>query len=232
MLSEQVPKSVKRLIRRTPILGPYLLQLRNRRFRSARYWERRYRKGGNSGSFGDSAAFKAEIVNTFVAGHDIQSVIEFGSGDGNLLQHMRYPGYTGVDVSHSAVQRCRNLYRQDKTKRFLLAQPGADYGRHDLALSLDVIYHLVEDSVFEAYMRDLCRAATRFVMIYSSNGDPLNGTFDWYPHVRHRRFTDWMDANQSGWILIEKIPNRSPFRRENDVEYGSFSDFYIYGKTS
>jgi hypothetical protein len=95
-----------------------------------------------------------------------------------------------------------------------------------------VLFHLVEDSVFESYMNDLCRAATRFVIIYSSNGDPLNGTFDWPPHVRHRRFTDWMERHQPGWNLVDSIPNRYAYRRQNDVEYGSFADFYIYAKNA
>jgi hypothetical protein len=45
----------------------------------------------------------------------------------------------------------------------------ADLGRFDLELSLDVIYHLVEDEVFDAYMRSLFAHAGRFVVIYSSN---------------------------------------------------------------
>lgn len=229
--------ALKTLIKRTPILGPYIVRLRNRQshpgFRSSDYWEHRYQDGGTSGagSYGDLAAFKAEILNKFVKQNAIQTVIEFGCGDGNQLKYMQYPSYTGIDVSQSAIDRCRELYQHDKTKQFALARPGADYGRFDLALSLDVLYHLVEDSVFESYMKDLCAAATRFVIIYASNGDPLNGAFPWPPHVRHRRFSEWMQAHQPHWTLTNTIPNRYPYRRDNDVEYGSFADFYVYAKT-
>lgn len=41
----------------------------------------------------------------------------------------------------------------------------------DLSLSLDVIYHLVEDEVFETYINTLFKSARRYVIIYSSNSD-------------------------------------------------------------
>ena len=43
--------------------------------------------------------------------------------------------------------------------------------RADLTLSLDVIYHLVEDDVFVSAMRALFDKAARFVVIYASNQD-------------------------------------------------------------
>jgi SAM-dependent methyltransferase len=230
--------TLKTLVKRVPILGPFAYRLRNRfsaaSFRSGDYWERRYQTGGNSGagSYGDLAEFKAEVLNEFVKRNAIQTVIEFGCGDGNQLRYMQYPNYTGIDVSPSALEHCRTRHGHDDTKRFVLARPGTDYGRFDLAISLDVLYHLIEDRVFEAYMSDLCRSATRFVIIYASNGDPLNSRFAWPPHVRHRRFTDWMQAHQPAWQLIDRVPNRYPYRREGDVEYGSFADFYVYACTS
>lgn len=39
----------------------------------------------------------------------------------------------------------------------------------DLALSLDVIYHLIEDEIFEKYMKDVFRASTKYVIIYSTD---------------------------------------------------------------
>lgn len=48
--------------------------------RSDQYWEDRYRRGGNSGSgsYGRLAAFKAEVLNEFVASHAISEMVEFG----------------------------------------------------------------------------------------------------------------------------------------------------------
>jgi SAM-dependent methyltransferase len=176
------------------------------RFRgSAKYWERRYKRGGTSGSgsYGDHATYKARFLNEFVAAHDIRTVVEFGCGDGNQLALAEYPAYLGIDVSETAVRACIDRFSGDPSKSFaamsVLDDP-AGFIRAELALSLDVLYHLVEDDVFDRYMRSLFGAATRFVVIYATDDD--RSTF--VPHVRHRRFTGWVAAN-TGWALAEKM---------------------------
>jgi hypothetical protein len=86
----------------------------------------------------------------------------------------------------------------------------------DLALSLDVIYHLTEDAVFETYMAHLFAAGTRFVIIYATNGEQA-GTA---PHVRHRHFTPWVEAWRPDWRLLEvtRGPSSGPGR----------ADFFTY----
>jgi hypothetical protein len=226
---------LKELIKRVPIVGPLARRIYRRLQgdRGApppfpgtdRYWERRYVSGGDSGpgSYGKFALFKAEILNGFVAEHEVRSVIEFGCGDGNQLELAVYPVYLGTDVSETAIARCRERFRADPTKTFQLA---GDYDGHqaELALSLDVIFHLVEDGVFERYMETLFQAATRFVIIYSSNRE--ESTDQASMHVRHRRFTTWIDAHAPGWTLMAHVPNRYP--EQGDYRTGSFSDFYIY----
>ena len=101
---------------------------------SARYWARRYAAGGTSGegSYGDLAAFKAEIMNEFVAANHISSVIEFGCGDGNQLALMRYPCYAGFDVSHQAVSLCLKRFAMaglDLLQEFGLLQRQNEFGR-------------------------------------------------------------------------------------------------------
>lgn len=51
------------------------------------YWRKRYEKGGNSGlgSYDHYAVFKADVLNAFFKENHIQSVVEFGCGDGNQL---------------------------------------------------------------------------------------------------------------------------------------------------
>jgi hypothetical protein len=68
-----------------------------------------------------------------------------------------------------------------------------------------VIYHLVEDEIFDSHMRTLFEAAERFVIIYSSNSEDPRRSYK--SHVRHRRFTDWVRDNVSGWRLQERIAN-------------------------
>jgi len=190
------------------------------------YWKQRYDDGGNSGpgSYGHLAEFKNSILNRFVGDYQVQSVIEFGCGDGNQLRNARYPHYLGFDISEKAVALCHHLFVEDATKLFRLMD---DYAGEtaELSLSLDVIFHLVEDAVFASYMRRLFAAAERYVIIYSSNSDDNAGAAD---HVRHRCFTDWVDEHARDWALLQRIPNPYPYR--GDFTRESFADFYVYEK--
>jgi Methyltransferase domain len=193
---------------------------------SGSFWENRYRTGGTSGSgsYGRLAQFKAEILNEFVRERRVSSIIEFGCGDGAQLELARYPSYVGVDVATVPIERCSRRYARDASKRFYLADAlPSDLGSFDLALSLDVIFHLVEDSVFESYMRSLFAQAQRYVIVYSSNHDAPSES----PHVRHRNFAAWISKNQPDWRGAGFVANRFPFDplRPNDT---SFADFYIF----
>lgn len=188
---------------------------------SASYWEKRYAAGGTSGegSYGELAAFKAQVLNDFVASSGVRSIIEFGCGDGNQLKLAIYPAYVGFDVSATAVGNCRRQFMDDSTKRFELT--GSYRGEQaELALSLDVIYHLVEDRVYEQYMTRLFEAATRFVIIYSND---VEGEADVVkPHVRFRKFSNWVGARAPGWELRQIVAN--PHRA------ASPADFFIYAR--
>ena len=189
---------------------------------SEQYWIKRYAKGQGSGagSHGKLATFKAEVVNRFVRERQIQSVIEFGCGDGHQLRLMRFPHYTGFDVSPVALLKCTTLFENDATKRFKpIDQCNGETA--ELALSLDVIYHLVEDDVFEDHMAKLASAAEEYIIIYSSNTDVETKE----SHVKHRRFTDDSNAVTKDFRLIKYIPNRYPYPQNTT---GSFADFYIY----
>jgi len=161
--------TVRDLVR--PVPGVQRLSLLRQRigFRgSAQYWERNYACGGTSGpgSYGALAEGKAAFLNAFVDEHGVGSVIEFGCGDGHQLSLARYPRYVGVDVSRTAIGLCRRQFAHDGTKSFFLYDDACFVDRAglftaELALSLDVIYHLTEDEVFEpvAALRESSEAA-------------------------------------------------------------------------
>lgn len=225
-------EKIRSWVKRTPVLRDVARWILRRwaevggsSFNSADYWETRYSKGRNSGpgSYSRLAAFKADVINDFVRDRNIQSVIELGCGDGAQLQQADYPAYTGVDVSRTVLQSTSDLFKDDPSKRFLHLDDVTDADQADLAMSLDVIYHLVEDKVFEQHMNLLFRLAKRYAIIYASNEDrPVNDI-----HVRHRKFTDWIERNQPSFHQVKMIKNPYP-EDLADPDNTSFADFYFF----
>ncbi len=203
------------------------LEEQKKKFSSKSYWEQRYRDGGNSGagSYNRLMQFKAEVLNDFIQKNAIQSIIDFGVGDGNQLSALRVKKYTGFDVSEHIVEQVKQIFSSDQSKSFFHISEYADHTA-DLAISLDVIYHLIEDDVFNNYMERLFDSALKFVVIYSSNEE---NHFPESTHVRHRKFTRWIAKNRPNWKCIQLIKNKYPLRHANDEQLTrSFSDFYIF----
>ncbi len=223
---------VKNLVKEIPILNRLASKVHKKlkvvQFSgSEEYWIRRYQNkvGSGRGSYGGLSDFKSGVINRFVRDHDVTSVIEYGCGDGNQLRSATYRSYVGFDVSPATLSQCKGAFSRDRTKRFELM---SDYKEEvaDLTLSLDVVYHLVEDDVFERYMSRLFGSSTCFVIVYSSNQNEQVETGA--PYIRHRKFTEWVEENISGWRLMERIPNENPYT--GDFEQGSYADFYVYQK--
>jgi len=221
---------LKELARRMPVLGPLLVRMKRRYAKdpafnhSTQYWEDRYASGGNSGagSYSRLAEFKAEFLNAFVAENAVTEVGELGCGDGAQLTLARYPKYVGYDISATTIERCRARFSADSTKRFVVLGRDVEVAQADMMMSLDVVYHLIEDEVFEQYMERLFRAARRFVVIYSSNYDQYETD-----HVRHRQFDSWVKQNCPDFDLLQRTPNRYPFDPMSPTKT-SVSDFFVY----
>lgn len=191
------------------------------------YWERRYSAGGNSGagSYGRLASYKAEYIEALLSEHGVSSAIEFGCGDGNQLSLIAYPSYVGVDVSATAVQRCRERFGDDSSKSFLrLCELGHASPDFDLSLSLDVVYHLVEDEAYFAHLDALFSYSRRLVLVYSSNIEEWGSS-----HVRHRRFVDDVETRYGDWRLARA--DRNPYEADSlDATELSLASFFLFEK--
>lgn len=205
------------------LLGQAWLSLTARA--SGDYWEQRYRLGMSSGagSMGALAQMKADVLNNFVREHEVRTVIEFGCGDGLQLALAQYPSYLGIDVSSTAIDLCTRRFAADPAKMFLWYDEAhghrlADYLQADLTLSLDVIYHLLEDEVYHRYMHNLFGASLSHVIVYSSNRDDDSRAH----HVRHRRFLDDVSQSFQAFRLTRHI--------ENPLRDQSFADFYFFSR--
>jgi hypothetical protein len=104
-------------------------------------------------------------------------------------------------VSRFAIAGCKGLFSNDPSKEFKTVE---EYAREkaDAVLSLDVIYHLVEDQVFDRYMATMFDSARNWVVIYSSN---FQGVDEQHAeHVCHGKFTDWVAANRPGCLCEDR----------------------------
>ena len=201
---------------------------KNTAFKSADYWETHYRGGGNSGSgsYNHLAEFKAEVINGLIAQYGINSMVEFGCGDGNQLRMFNCSNYTGVDVSPTIIAKCTEAFAGDSSKRFVLYDPAsfaaADFKR-DAAMSLDVLYHLVEQKVYDEYLDNLFSAGEKLVIIYAADIDIPQQT----SHELYRKFTKDVAHRFPNWQLTDTVRNKYKPTNYMD-ESGSNADFFVY----
>jgi hypothetical protein len=149
-------------------------------------------------------------------------------GDGNQLSLLDTSKimYYGVDISPTAITKCKELFHTNKTKRFFVTKDFPKTILADLVMSCDVLYHLIENSVYYTYLHELFNRSTQFVIIYARDED-LNHA----AHVRFRKFTDYIKQTFPSFQLIQHIPNKFPqleIGQNNNAT--SPSDFYVYKK--
>lgn len=199
-------------------------------FDSKKYWNNRYVKGGNSGagSYNNLAQFKGDVINNFIEKNEIKSIVDYGVGDGNQVKLINTEKliYTGIDVSEFIISKCKEEFKDDKTKTFIHADNIDNELKAELVLSCDVIYHLIEEHVYKEYMENLFSMSKKYVIIYAKNED-INHAI----HVKFRKFSNYIESNLPEWQLIKHIPNKFQQLKlgENNDET-SPSDFYIYKK--
>jgi len=199
----------------------------NEQFNSAKFWETRYQKGGNSGagSYGRLCDYKAKYINDTVRAYKIDTVIEFGCGDSNQCSTFEFEHYTGVDVSEYALNLCKNRFSDKKNWNFYNLNT-LSVSPHDLSMSLDVIYHLIEDEVYEKYMNDLFNHAKKYVLIYASDFEGSKAQNQ--KHVKHRNFSKWIKDNKPDWHLIESPEQPFKYADGKSAKNHSFASFKLF----
>ena len=197
---------------------------------SLTFWEKHYQNNGTSGtgSYNRLAAFKADFINKWLEEHQIRTVIELGCGDGNQLGMIHYQSYTGVDVSETIIKKNKDKFANDEGKVFYVRYPKESYmnKKYELSISMDVIFHLLEENVYKEYMKDLFECSEKYVIIYSSNHEEYTK----WPEYRHRKFIRYIQENIPNFKLVEFVPNKYP-HVFGEEETTSESDFYIFEKS-
>jgi len=192
---------------------------------SEKYWKDRYKNGGNSGtgSQGDIGKYKFKIISDFIHKNNIKSIIDFGCGDCAILKNSKYQHYMGFDISEDALKICREKYLTNNKYSFnLLNKYSGEIV--DLSLSIDVIYHLVENDVYFSYLSMLFESSDKYVIIYSTNSEGKH-----YNHIKHRRFTEYISNTFVNFKLINIIYNKYS-KVLSKERHRSSASFYIYEK--
>ena len=145
-------------------------------FNSKQYWIDRYKNGGFSGagSRGDEANHKADLVNYWITMLNIKTIQDYGVGDAYQVSLLTgYSFYTGYDISQECVDKCSLL--PNSGIMYFTTDINEIDNDADLALSLDVIFHLVEDDVYHQYLKMLFENKHKYVIIYGYSKDDNQG---------------------------------------------------------
>jgi len=170
-------------------------------FDVTKYWEERYANGGNSGagSYGQEAMVKSFIVNQVIEDYKVKFVQEVGCGDGNNLQFYNIKEYyVGYDISDTAIKLCWQKY-SDKGNYLFTTEPEELGFGADLCLCLDVLFHQVDDKLYEETLDLLFKRNANYVLIYTYDYEDNNP--DWGKHMKFRKSSADIEARGYNYKL-------------------------------
>jgi SAM-dependent methyltransferase len=165
----------------------------------AGYWQERYLAGKGSGpsSRGDIAAAKTDRINRLLDG-TTRTVVDWGVGDGTVAAGIYADRYLGVDITQAALDLAREACGPRPGWSWLLIDPHTPPPltvHADLALSLDVLFHLTDDQAYQTYLRLLFGSAPTALIRASNYEAPRDD------HMRRRR---WSVDIPAGWTVTER----------------------------
>lgn len=185
------------------------------------YWEKRYAKGGNSGagSYGQEALYKAGYINEIIKKYKIQTIQEYGSGDGhNMSLYKGYLRYCGYDVSPTAIELCRANPLIDHHKTYFTMDMNRLDFNADLALCLDVLFHQVEDRDYLELLKLIFEVGNHmYICLYTTIhvGDKVS------EHLKQRPVKDDIERLYPQWKLIH----------QDQYNNSEKKNFLLYGRT-
>lgn len=153
---------------------------------SYKYWENRYATGGNSGygSYENFLTDKVKLLTQLVSDLGICSIADVGCGDCTILPHLTVERYVGYDISPTVINRhIQNNSDVSHTFRLIhdpITEP------FDMALSLDVIFHQVDDVDYNEYIRHLVNTNAKYILILTMNDRILSTEHAKAAHVKYR----------------------------------------------
>jgi 2-polyprenyl-3-methyl-5-hydroxy-6-metoxy-1,4-benzoquinol methylase len=206
-----------------------MISLNSASFDYIGWWENWYNRGGTSGpgSRGIVAQYKADVINQFLSIHSINSVLEFGCGDGYNLGLIHYKEYVGLDVTKASIKMCTQIFKNDSSKSFMLYDPKyftnkGGFKNFDLIVCLDVLFHVVNEDEFIKTLDDIFSFKTPYIIIYSTLTEKWNDT---NPEIYNRNVLEYLKKYTD--YTYEVVENKY-----NNVPWGSWADWVFLKRKS
>jgi len=174
---------------------------------SFKYWENRYNSGGNSGngSYGEGLKNKALLLNNLINKYDLKSISDVGCGECTLLPYLQgIRKYYGYDISPTVLSKISKNNQDGFSKEFILLTNNTKIVSSDLVLSLEVIFHQVNDDEYLDYMRKLVNSNGEYLLILTMNEGILKTNHIKNRHIKYRDISKFMDS--TNYSLVEKFP--------------------------
>lgn len=196
------------------------------------YWQREYQSGNGSGrgSSGEFATWKADVVNAAIHDHDVTTLLDVGCGDGEVASLIDVTRYLGIDVAPAAVEIARERNADDPAKHFEVWGEFSAFpaGMFDAVISLEVLMHVLEESLFIDTLAGIFASARELVLLQV----PLVPMFEYQAgsHDRHRYLLPYLAEHVGRWALTEIIVHpSSTARRRAHADLGEMaSDFLVF----
>jgi len=182
------------------------------------YWDERYKKGQNSGSgsYGSNADFKADIIDQVIKEYEVETLLDFGCGDGNQISLIKSQvDYCGYDVSETTIQNCETKFKGDERKQFHVFDPMIynPTPAFDMTMCLDCLFHVTIEEEWLKTIDCICKCSEKVVLIVT-NTEEIRG--EYFPHVNFkRRILPVLDARDD--VIIEEVITQPTHKESNSI---------------
>jgi len=139
-------------------------------------WQKEYVGTSGSGSTPKNARPYQELLQRFLATHDIHSVIDLGCGDWQFSRLINWTGieYLGLDIVPKVIKANQEKYRAANIHFFTANFIDIDLPKSDLLVCKDVLQHLPVQDI----KRFLKKTGKYKYCLITNDVDPLTLTSD------------------------------------------------------
>jgi SAM-dependent methyltransferase len=138
------------------------------RFNNRDFWNDRYEtnieKGSGPGSRNKNLELKRQIVSHYIKKYQIESILDLGCGDIELIRDLDIKNYYGVDISDVVIKRNQTIrpdlvFERSNICNMLFTENA------DMVLCLDVLIHQKSYADYEAVIRTALDRAGKLALI-------------------------------------------------------------------